>query len=330
MVWDLAKTDEFRVLVLKIDKLTEEKTLEVLEKFTLLDIYSLKLHDQTMEDYLSKAYNELMRSKGEIINTKKTGIDKMLKNSTLTAQKDVWFDQYFFKNIKLLKMKQNRLFETDFTQIDNLADKEVLNDEFEQFCINSKVDLVRNTDTGLPNKSGRQIKYDFTHPTKFKRFLEYYHKNRNVKKLKTLLFVAVFIYISVLLVNFKIDSSYRQNLIIYENMSMCASVKANQLFLAAQDIQTATMLKSNGFSYTDQNYQTIAQRLRDRITNVRNCSQYIELNQNLFATQINDTIYQNLNSTYVYDYYVLEQWLLATISQLAEYSSIQRCVVNTQ
>jgi hypothetical protein len=313
VVWDLSALLDFRSMVIKLEKVVPA---EDHSGFTMLDINGFKLRDKTMERYIVQAQHDNGGS-----SLKQTGIRSMAGTGASAFQPlddDAWFDQYFFKNIKLLKMKKNRLFEIDFTQIDNLEDKEVLNDEFEQFCIDSAVELGADSEADVPREAKRSIKYDFQHPKKFRRFIDLYHKNFSVPKLIFLFFFAVFLYLGFILGNIQFDHSTQQTLVIFENMSIVSSIRLNQMLLTAQDIQAAAVSTAKGVRPSNTSLLGVASRIRDRVAIVRNCSSFLTQNQAIFRPDVSVTVFQDTSDNTQFDFYVLEQWLLAKMTQLAD------------
>lgn len=318
VVWDLTPLTDFKCLIIKLDRITNPDQQRLLQEFSMNEIYNFKLKDKTMETYLIEANENQSRSKNIKMPSYFTKSGNMKGTSGQDEDTDRVLEEYFFKNVKLLKMKKNRLYEIDFTQLDNLQDREVLDDEFEQFCIDSNLDHVRTTDNVTTNEKERVIKYDFTHSKKFKRFIELYHKRFSVSQVTILLFFAVFTYVGFILFNLQVNSIEVQNMIAYDNISILSMQKLENFILTVQDIQVASILKQNSFQVTDDAYLQISQRIRTRITNIRNCSYYIVNQQNLFSFSINVTVFKDQATSETYDFYVLENWLMARMSQLAD------------
>lgn len=317
-LWDLFLTDEFKCLILKLDKVKNMDKINKIQEFSITDIHNYKLKDKTMEGYLNEA--KIEQNFENEISSKANFKEKKVKigDLSLQASNKLIGEEFFFKNIKLLKMKKNRLFEIDYTQIDNFQDKEILEDEFEQFCIYSSLENNKNTETSFSNDKEQVIKFDFSHKKKFKRFIELYHKNFSVLSIIIFSFLSVFIYFGFVFGNIKIDNYATNSLIAFENINILIMQKLDNFVLTVQDIQVATILNKNSLTVPDANYYAISQRMRDRIANIRNCSQYIFDNQNLFNRTLNVSITEINATTVVFDLYILEQRLLSKMTQLSD------------
>lgn len=312
IVWDFTDISDFKSLVVKLDRVSADMPEDQPMAFRMDEIGSFKLRDKTMEKHLLAAQS----SANSRLNVGHLQIPEGQATIVGTAGDDEWFDQYFFKNIKLLKMRKNRLYEIDFTQIDNLEDKEVLNDEFEQFVIDSKGGAATISETDQLKEGNRPPKFDFSHPRKFRRFVELYHRAFRVSRLALFLFVTVAVFVAFALGGIKYDAVCRDAQGILENVSVAIMLRLDNVLLLAQDIQVASILSARGLASEKSDLSAVAQRMRDRISNVRNSSAFIVQNQDLFNPNVTVPVTQNGTDTSFYNFYVLEQWLLAKLNAL--------------
>ncbi len=327
MKWNFEEVSKQRFIVVMF-VLQSENTGEKDESrpMSMKKAYSIPVQEKNFNDLLDLRKNLNMRyssRSGENIEEGDHAHDddnfaEVLENedeNVLLAKKS---EKYQYKNIKLLVLRSNRLFEFDVGEIQKEEDKEDLQDEMRVFSLNY-VDTQENLVSQSEKNENKFLTKKLDEQTYVKTF-ENFYPFFNVRNL-TIFFVAfLFLWVGMIVADQLFSSFYFEKRVINTQINQILNSKMNHFLHVINDLETLMLV--NSFSIKiDPKFitDTIMPKINDRLKQIKASNEFIQNSNYLYYYyERTANIYFLSEDSKQYDLYVLEELIISKILDLLD------------
>lgn len=317
--WNFETLNKQRYIVLMFGSLQGGSDHEICVKpVSMRQPYTIPVKEKNFNDLLDVKKNFNIRYASRSYENNGS-VEENLKYHEYEYQDGVKLtDKYLFKGIKLLVLKNNKIFEFDMNEVEKDQDKEDLKDEMKAFslqCTDTEENLVsqseKNFDKFVVKKLDEQT---------YVKTFENFYPLLSVRNMTIFASVFLVIWIGIVSLDLTFSTLIYEKRVVNIRVNQILNSKMNHFLHIINDLQTMMIAKSYNLTVSsDFVTNTIMPKINNRLKTIKALNEYIQNENYLFYYyERTANIYFANEESKQYDMYVLEELIISKILDLLD------------
>lgn len=315
--WSFDHFEKNSFYLLKFDQYQEDTGVQDANaNFSMRNPFNIQVRDRSLENLMDIAKESHL--------IEKEGNTRSFNNSNLTRsdfnKNEAWkFESAFeYKGIKLLRLKNNKVFEFDLNEIERNLDKDEIMDEMAQANINIELNSLENKNS-LSDFDESHIEDPVLGAEhKFMLFIQNYNRRFRIVLLKVVFFIAMLSFVIFCIVNLLIYRDWVNQLQQLISVDFILSTKSMNIALIVIDVMTPHTYGKFNVTMPDSYFATVKARSTGRAVRMKSLIEQFESTATWLNVTRNVPVVLNVNTTQNYQFDVLEQLLLGSIFNMLD------------